>query len=296
MTVHTLPDSSAFAQGVNAYLTAAEAGIPDLRPEARKQVIWAGKPEQQTDWVVVYIHGFSATLHEVRPLPDLVAQVLGANLVFTRLTGHGQDGAAMATATRQAWMADVAEAIAVARRCGRRLLVMGTSTGASLVTLALHAPWGRDVAGAILISPNYRLKQAGGGLLAMPLARWWVPFVLGAERAFEPRSRDHAKYWTSRYPTQALVPMADAMTAARHAPHHTVKTPALFVYDPRDTLVDHAATRAVANAWHARAVITEVQVGAGDDPGYHVIAGDVLSPGMTRPLAKRIIGFAHSLV
>ena len=72
---------------------------------------------------VVFIHGFSATGHEIRPLPDLVANGLVANLFFTRLSGHGQGGPAMGCATLDDWRADVAQALAFGRMLGKRVLV-----------------------------------------------------------------------------------------------------------------------------------------------------------------------------
>ena len=76
----------------------------------------------------------------MRPLPDKVAAALGANLFYTRLTGHGQDGAAMAEGSVNAWINDYAEAIAIGRAIGDKVVVIGTSTGASLATWAASQP------------------------------------------------------------------------------------------------------------------------------------------------------------
>jgi hypothetical protein len=89
---------------------------------------------------IVYVHGFSASKAEVRPLPDRVAAALHANLFFTRLTGHGQDGTAMAKGSINAWVNNHAEAIAIDRAIGERVVVIGTSTPSA-------APRGRIVCG-----------------------------------------------------------------------------------------------------------------------------------------------------
>ena len=89
--------------------------MPGLGPGCEKHVVWAGEPGVRTPVSLLYIHGFSATGQELRPLPDLVAADLGANLHFTRLTGHGQDGAAMGRATLADWTRDMAEALEIAR-------------------------------------------------------------------------------------------------------------------------------------------------------------------------------------
>ncbi|HEV8034541.1 MAG TPA: alpha/beta hydrolase, partial [Yoonia sp.] len=88
---------------IEATLAAVEAQVPNLRAGCEKQIIWARTPATRTQMAVLYVHGFSATGQELRPLPDLVAKALGANLHFTRLTGHGQNSDAMGQATLADW-------------------------------------------------------------------------------------------------------------------------------------------------------------------------------------------------
>jgi hypothetical protein len=45
--------------------------------------------DDRTEWVVVALHGFSATRQETAPLAEIVASRLGANLFEARLAGHG---------------------------------------------------------------------------------------------------------------------------------------------------------------------------------------------------------------
>ncbi|WP_417208112.1 alpha/beta hydrolase [Antarctobacter sp.] len=281
--------------GVDAYLAAAEARVPGIRAGAEKRVHWSGAPEAQTEWAVVYIHGFSAAPDEIRPVPDLVAQGLGANLLFTRLRGHGRDGPAMAEATVEGWMRDVAEALAIGRRIGRRVLVMGTSTGATLATLALHEGMGAGVAGAVMVSPNYRVADPKAALITWPGARWWLPLLAGKDIGFEPRSAAHARLWTTRYPSLAVLPMGAAVRAATRRRHEDVRTPALFVFDPGDQIVDHRVSRTVAARWGAGADLHEVTLGPEDDPSRHLVAGAVLSPGMSAPLAEVMLDWVRRL-
>ena len=288
-------DQSLLAGGVSGYLARTEAAFPDIPPEIRKQVIWAGAPEARTPLALVYVHGFSATAQEIRPLPDLVAARLDANLVLTRLAGHGRGGAAMTEGSVARWMADMAEALAIGRAVGDRVVLIGTSTGATLSVLALHEAMGREVAGIAMISPNFRVRAKAAALLSWPSARWWLPLVAGRERRFEPTSEAHGRFWTTRYPTAALFPMAEAVRAARKLPHAALHVPALVLFDPRDRVVDHAATRAVMARWGGPVMLHPVSVGPGDDPDFHVIAGDILSPSMTGPVADRIAAWVQGL-
>lgn len=288
-------DAGQLDGGVDDWLARSEAQVPGIRAGAEKRVLWAGAPEVQADWAVVYIHGFSAASAEIRPVPDLVAQGLGANLVFTRLKGHGRDGPAMAEATVQGWMEDVAEALAIGHRVGRRVLVMGTSTGATLVTLALHEKMAADVAGVVMVSPNFRVADPKAALITWPGARWWLPLLAGREIGFEPRSAAHARLWTARYPSLSVLPMGAAVRAAARRRHEDARTPALFVFDPGDQIVDHRVSRKVAARWGGPATVHEVTLGPQDDPSRHLVAGEVLSPDMSAPLAKVVLDWAQRL-
>ena len=62
---------------------------------------------------------------------------LNANLYFALLTGHGQGGAAMGYASLADWDADVDEASAIGAALGNKPILMGCSTGCSLLTTAL---------------------------------------------------------------------------------------------------------------------------------------------------------------
>ena len=268
-------------------LAASEANVPNLRAGCEKTVVWAGEPGTKTQVVVLYIHGFSASPTELRPLPDLVAQDFGANIFYTRLTGHGQDGAAMAAATFDDWTRDVAEAVEIAQTIGDEVILMGCSTGCTLATLALIG--GVQAKAAVLISPNFALRSwFAQTLLDMPGVRYWGRYVAGKTRSFSPINDGHAAYWTTSYPTEALYPMADAVRAVRRADLSGVKTPALFVLNEADTVVHPGAARKVMARWGGPVAEDVVEPGPGDDENGHVMAGDVFSPNQTEPLARRI--------
>lgn len=285
---------------LDEWLAARESSVPALRPDAAKAIVWAVEPGVRTDWAVVYLHGFSASRQEIRPVPDRVAASLGANLFYTRLTGHGRDGPAMAEGSVAAWVADTAEALAVGRALGNRVLVIGTSTGGTLAALAAHDPdMAADVAGVVLVSPNFRVAGWAGRLIEWPGVRSWGPMVVGAERGFTPRTPDHGRYWTTRYPTVALASLGGLTHAVRGLDPGAARVPALFVLSDRDQIVDaHAALRQAAG-WGrdtgVRAELMSVSPEPGDDSAGHVVAGDVLSPGGSAPLVARILGWVSGL-
>lgn len=289
-------DPSGIPADLDPWLAQRETTFPDLMPEARKEIVWAGAPGARTPFAIVYLHGFSATKEEIRPVPDDVAKALGANLYFARLAGHGRTGAAMGEARAEDWLYDAAEAMEIGRRLGDKVILVGTSTGATLAAVAATDPTlSEGLAGLVLVSPNFALKSAAGTILDLPFAPVWGPWVAGAERQFEPANEAHGKFWTTRYPTAALFPMAALMRAARAQDWSAVKTPALFVWSEEDQVIDPAWARRVAEAWGGTATIRTVTMGEGDDRYSHVIAGRILSPSQTAPMVQAILDWAKGL-
>ncbi|MDA8870379.1 alpha/beta fold hydrolase [Rhizobiaceae bacterium] len=285
-------DAATLGDDLDAYLAAREAPLSALKPGAEKRIVWNNPAARnRTPLSIVYLHGFSATSQEVRPLPDLVARTLGANLFYARLTGHGQGGPAMATASANAWYNDVAEALAIARSIGDRVVLLSTSTGGTLATWAVtQQELAADVIGTAMISPNFAVQAAGADALLLPWARQLVPLVFGANRSFQPLNDGQAQWWTTSYPNLALLPMQATVAHTARLPFEAIEVPALFIFHPEDQVVRSDVTEAVAARWGANTSgdATILRVESSGDPSNHVIAGDIMSPDTTAPLATAI--------
>lgn len=289
----SLPADAADLPG---WLAGREARFADIRPGEEKRIVWAGAPGAKTPLAVIYIHGFSASSEEIRPVPDDVAAALGANLFFTRLAGHGRSGPAMAEPVAGDWIEDMAEAIAIGRRLGERVLVIATSTGGTLAAIAATDPvLSRDMAGIVMISPNFGVRRLEGRLLDLPFLRFWGPWVTGPELGFEPANEGQARHWTTRYPTLAVMPMSGLVAHARGLDYHAVQVPLLVLLSPEDQVVDPARTRALVAGWGGPVRLEERHMGPGDDNYSHVLAGDILSPGQTDAVVGLILGWAEGL-
>ena len=283
------------ASDVEAYLSACEADVPDLIPGARKRVHWAEEAGAVTPVSVVYIHGFSATSQEIRPVPDQVAASLGANLHYTRLAGHGRNGPAMAEATLADWRADTTEALSIARAIGQRVLVISCSTGGTLVTDALMRD-ANAIVGAVFAAPNFGLASgAARSVLNMPGVRAWGPWVLGQNRSFAPISKDHEYWWTTRYPTRAVFTMQDAVQAVWAQDPGRIATPALLIKSAADRVVLSSLSDRYFARWGGPVTAVETAMGQDDDANAHVIAGDIFSPGKTAWTVERILSWFEGL-
>lgn len=278
-----------------SWLERTESRYSDIRPGLHKQIIWADPVGRaRTPLCIIYIHGFSASLGEVRPLPDHVAGALQANLFYTRLTGHGRSEKAMGEASVNAWVNDYAEAIAIGERLGEKIIVIATSTGATLATWAASQPaLSRNTAAFVMISANYGVQASGAGLLAGPWGAQLAHWLVGPENGFEPHNEQHAALWTTRYPTTALLPMAGLVKLAAGIRVEDIRSPALFLYSAKDSIIRPDLVETMAHRWGGHAAL--VDIGATADPSNHVIAGDALSPETTDRAGKTILGFIRAL-
>lgn len=277
---------------LEAYVEASEARFDDIVQGAERRIAWAD-PEApaRTELSVVYLHGFSATNRETAPLTEELAEALGANAYLTRLTGHGRTAEALGAATANDWLHDTAEAMGIGRALGRRVVLLGVSTGGTLATWAAAQPaWRDDIAALILISPNYRVRDGRAWVLTLPWGRLIARLVQGREYAFEPANEEQRRYWTERYPTGvlteviALTRIVDARMAA------AVRAPTLVFLAPDDQVIDPAAVEDIFGLLGSTRKEIATVTNAGD-PSHHVLAGDILSPGTTAGVLARILRF-----
>jgi alpha-beta hydrolase superfamily lysophospholipase len=150
---------------LDGYLSATEHAInahTPIIPNTEKRIRWfqAGS-QSKTAFSIVYLHGFSATRQEIAPVLALVADGLEANLFETRLAGHGLGTNALVGVQAEDWLDDAAEALQIGAAIGERVIVMGTSTGATLALAIVDHPSFDRVSSLVLISPNFGPRDTG---------------------------------------------------------------------------------------------------------------------------------------
>lgn len=289
-----VPELPAAASALPEHLARLEARHTDILPGTEKAVRFFRGGSERSAWAVVYLHGFSATRQETAPLVDVVADALGAHTFATRLTGHGQDGAALAGASVAAWKADALEALAIGRLLGERVLVIGVSTGAGLAAWLAQQPQAQHDTAWVLISPNLGLRERTSEIINWPWGRDIARLVAGPEHSFEPRNAEHARYWTTRYPVEALYPLMATVHLARTLPFEQWQTPVLMLLAPKDRVIDSEAARAAYTRIGAKEKRL-VDVSDSTDALQHVITGRILSPGNTERVARLVADWADSL-
>ena len=272
---------------VEKQIKSDEAAVPNLRQNIGKKILWAGKSSQKTSLSIVFIHGFSATRVELSPVIEEIAKSIGANVFFTRLTGHGQDGIALSDAAFDDWITDTNEAIRIGEVIGDEVILIGSSTGCSLIHCILEVQ--KKVKSVIYVSPNFGPSSYKGHFLRLPGAKWFIPLILGNEHAFTPRNSEHARCWTTRYPTKALFPVKDAVVAASLVNHSKIKLPILFWFSDYDKVVSPKATRRIISKMGNNVDVFNPIVSLEDDPSKHGVLGDILSPTKTAQGVNKIL-------
>ncbi len=128
-----LPADCTTPEAVERWLSEREAAAAPLQPVAASRITWSGERGARANVVLVFIHGWSASVQELDPCDARIAAELGATLLRFRLTGHGlkpsaRGGAALLQqATRDALLSDIAQAFACARNLGDRVVLFGSS-------------------------------------------------------------------------------------------------------------------------------------------------------------------------
>ena len=279
---------------LDPWLQTSESKFEGLRPGTAKGVVWASADKQQTPWSVVYIHGFSATRLETAPLADQVAKALGANLFYTRLSGHGLPGQAMGEASAQDWMADTLEAVRIGKTLGRKVLVISCSTGSTLSTWLGTTPQAADVSAFVFISPNFGLKNKMSELINGHWGQQIATAISGDTIRYEQTDPREVVAWTGSYPTKALFPMMALVKKVRDSDLSAFQKPVLVLYSAADQTVDPEEIKAT----FARLGSQQKSIDAvtySQSKGQHVLAGDIRDPQSVAPMAESIVHWTNSL-
>ena len=292
-SIDPVSERSSLPGDLDVFLEESESVFGDLVPGTSKVIYWADSSKQKTPLSVVYLHGFSASRQETAPVSDSLAKRWGANLFYARLTGHGRSSDAMGEATADDWLADAAEALTIGKRLGERVVVIGTSTGATLATWLGMQQDADAIEALILISPNYWPRAEMVGLLLWPYGEMIGKAVEGDYVEWEPANEDHGKYWTNKYPVGAVVEMMRLLRYVNDMDLSVMNVPVQVIYSPDDQVVDpQYITMTFDEIGSSQKEILPLEEIEAENN--HVLAGDILSPSDTKRVIDHIDEFVRS--
>ena len=281
------------AHDLDQYLVNEESHVAHLKNDLAKGIVWAFPDKRRTPVSIIYLHGFSASRGESAPLFNEIGQALGGNVFYTRFTAHGlnDNGESFSTLTAQNFIDDAREALALGRRIGERVVIVGMSTGAP-AALALISEnnlnnAAKDIAALILISPNYRPADPRTRILSGPLGPWITRLLVGERRGFKPVNEAHAYLWTPEYRSEGIAGMMDLVNFGSRMDLAPVQVPTLTLYTNKDDVVDLSLIRS-----------RHEEIGAPfkrivDLPGAtnHVLASGAVTPESVPEAKKQILSF-----
>lgn len=201
-----LPDISVSLDSLEAYVRGKDAELP-VKPGNGGEIVWADTVGKTTPYVLLYLHGFSASRYEGFPITHDFIKEFGVNAYLPRLAAHGLDvPEPLLDMTPVNLYNSAKEALVIAHKLGQKVVIMATSTGCTLA-LMLAADYPRLVDGLILYSPNIQIKNNFAPLLSGPWGLQIARLFHGGKYYISsdaPDSED-CKYWYCRYRVEAQV-------------------------------------------------------------------------------------------
>ncbi len=211
----SLPAITADITALEKQIAEKEGAFKTLRPDNEARIIWVDSSETQTEWSIVYLHGFSATWREGAPVVLDLAKRYGCNLYLSRLYAHGLDTAEnMVNLTAHQFLESAKEALVIGKVLGKKVMVASCSTGG---TLGLYLASGTgNIDALVLYSPNVKIYDPTASMLDDPWGLQIARAVTGSKYRGWEATQEKKKYFTTYYRMEALIELQSLIS-------HTMK-------------------------------------------------------------------------
>jgi pimeloyl-ACP methyl ester carboxylesterase len=276
-----LPSVPSDALALEGYIKYNEAQHK-LRPNNEARIIWANdSAKTKTEYVIVYLHGFSASQEEGAPVHRNIAKKFGCNLYLSRLAEHGIDTTEqLINFTPEKYWNSIKQAYAIGKQLGNKVILLGTSNGGS-ASLQLAAAY-PEVHALILLSPNIGIFDPNAWLANNPWGLQIARAVTGSNYVIPKDERPiYKQYWNSPYRLESIVQLQEYLETAMVPETFTkIKQPALMLYYYRDSIHQDSVVKVSAMKKMFEQLGTPVELKrekAMPNTGDHVIGGYIKS-------------------
>jgi pimeloyl-ACP methyl ester carboxylesterase len=208
-----------------------------LKANNQARIVWSNDSlRKPTEYAIVYLHGFSASQMEGDPVHRNIAKAFGSNLYLARLAEHGIDTTEqLLNLTADVYWESAKQALAIGTQLGKKVILMGTSTGATLA-LQLAATYPDAVHGLVLYSPNIAIKDPNAWLLNNP---WGLQIARMVKKGLyhDPADQrpEYVAYWNKPYRLEAIVALQEMLETTMQPPMFArVHQPTLMLYYYKD--------------------------------------------------------------
>jgi esterase/lipase len=177
-----------------------------IRKGNESQIYWADSIGQKTKYVLLYLHGFSASPMEGDPVHMNFAKRYGMNMYAPLLADHGLiSDEPMLHFTGDKFVESAKQALRLARLMGDSVIIMSTSTG-STASLFL-ASGDNDIHSLVCYSPNIKVFDKRASLLTGPWGIDIAKVVKGGDYNVWDAPAGAEAYWHTTYRLEATVQM-----------------------------------------------------------------------------------------
>lgn len=295
---NTLNEPPVSISGIEDYVNQKEAKL-DLKKDNNAEIVWADSIGKPTEYVILYLPGFSATRMEGNPVHLDVASYFGCNLFLSRLAFHGYKTNEFANFTAEGIWESAKEQLALAEKLGQKVIVMSTSTGGTL-GLMLAAKFPDRVHSLICLSPNIRMRNPAAFLMNDPWGLQITKLVFGGDNRRIHHKQEEAKlYWDTLYPATAVVQLEELVeTAMVDSTFEQVNCPTLALYyykdeENQDQVVDVSYIPKMFDALGTAP--DQKRIKALSTPGDHVIGSSIKSKDYMT-VEKEVISFCEEVL
>ena len=265
---------------LDASIAAMEA-THQIKPNNQAKIIWADSSKTQTEYAIVYLHGFSASQMEGDPVHQNIAKQFHCNLYLARLAEHGIDTTEdLMNLTAEKYWESAQLAYAIGKQIGKKVILMSTSTGGTLaLQLAANYP---EIAGLILYSPNIEIFDPSAPLLNNPWGLQIGRTVLKSNYVdIKYKDSAYPKYWNSHYRIEAVVALQNLLEATMtETTFKKIHQPVLALYYYKDEANQDNVVKVNAIQKMMQQIATPSNLKmemAMPNTGNHVIASPIVS-------------------
>jgi len=252
-----------------------------IKPNNEAKIIWADSSKTQTEYAIVYLHGFSASQMEGDPVHQNIAKQFHCNLYLARLAEHGIDTTEdLMNLTAENYWESAKLAYAIGKQIGKKVILMSTSTGGTLaLQLAANYP---EIAGLILYSPNIEIFDPSAPLLNNPWGLQIGRAVLKSNYVdIKYKDSAYPTYWNSHYRIEGVVALQNLLEATMtEATFKKIHQPTLALYYYKDEAHQDNVVKVKAIQKMMQQIATPANLKmemAIPNAGNHVIASPIVS-------------------
>lgn len=295
----TLPQQQVPINQLDSLIKSKESNF-SIKKDNEARIVWYDEiNKKKTEFVLLYLHGYSASYREGHPINRDFATAYGCNMYLSRLQGHGLLGDDLLLDMTPSDLYDSAkEALAIAAQLGQNVIIMSSSTGGTL-SLKLAADFPDMVHSLILYSPNIEIKDKSSKILTGPWGLKIARQFIGGDFRQVENTEEEAKYWYSKYRIESIIYLQALIEQSMTKETFNKVTQPVFVgYYYKDE--EHQDE--VVNVSAIQDMFTELGTKTGEkrivafpEAGSHVIACDITS-GAVSDIKKETFRFAETIL